>query len=145
MVAVLGFMQSCETINPKIIKDRIVDVKVEEEKVIIMVRTRYNPKIYRIRKVALVDKLLTGHTIRELSPFKEEYSYEGVMYHPSFGYEIPFFEYYIHEGMFVIKIDKSHIPDEYVGFNFVSVLFQYKFEYYYYETDKLINLSEKIK
>ena len=68
------------------------------------------------------------------------------MYHPYSGNRIRFFEYYIYEDMFFIEIDKTYIPDGFIGFNMVGVMLaghRHPFEQYIYKTDELIYLFEE--
>jgi hypothetical protein len=147
-IVVFGFTQSClsfligEQMAPKTIKGKNVNVKLEENKIIIKVQTRYNPDKYTVKDVRLTDNLSSIRMASIfLNPIKEEYLIEGTMYHPFFGDRILFFEYYISDNNFVIEIDMSQIPDDFTCFNRIDITFDFKFELYTYETNKLIYLS----
>jgi len=145
IVAVFVLTQSCFTVAPKQIRERNIDVQVNEDKIKIMVETCYNAKMYNVREVTLVNTLQPERwTILKLYPYNEELIFEGMMQHPSFGYRVHFFEYYIHEGLYVIEINKLQIPNEFVSFNLIAVLFQSPFEEYVYEMDELIHLFPKV-
>ena len=137
--AVFLLTPGCFTVGPKTIKGKNIDVRVTAEKIIIKVQTRYKPERYRGRRVDLGNTLFLSPGL-SLEPADEKYMYEGMMYHPYFGYTIPFFEYYIHEGMFVIEIGKEQIPDDFAGFNIVTVTLigTHNIEEYIYETDAVI-------
>ena len=140
MILMCSF-SSCFTIRPRTYKNKNIDIQVNEDKIIVKINTRRNPERYLVNRVDLADNLFSWR-ILNLYPFNEEYIVDNRMYHPSFGYEMRIFEFYIHEGKFVIEIDKMHIPDDLIGFNIVAVLFQSPFEDYIYETGQLFYLWE---
>ena len=143
--AVFLLTPGCFTIGPKRIKGRNVAVQVTEEKIIIKIQTRYKPERYVGRNVILANTVFP-QSIIHLQPANEKNMYEGMMYHSYFGYTIPFFEYYVREGRFVIEIGKEQIPDWFICFNMVAVIAigVPQIEEYIYETDAVIWLSEEI-
>ena len=141
LMFIICSLSSCFTIRPRTYKNRNIDIQVNEEKIIVKINTRRNPERYLFNRVDLADNLFSWRTLN-LYPFNEENIVDSRMYHPSFGYEMRYFEFYIHEGIYVIEIDKIHIPDDLIGFNSIAILFQSPFEYYIYETGELFYLWE---
>jgi len=125
-IGAFGLTQGCLLISsapPRRIEGRIAEVQVEEDRIIVRIRTILAPERYLgsgADWIRVADSLYSG----EIVALRRN----------------RVIEYYVYDGMFVVEIDKSLITRSLTGFNEIGILLRGggRLENYVYESDEFI-------
>jgi hypothetical protein len=123
--AVLGMTQGCMQPGIREVKGRNIDIQIEDEKIIVMIKTRCKPETYGggVRSISVIDTFSNSMIV--LNDINN---------------------YYIRGDMIIIEIDKTDISEYLIGFNWISVLLIGRpQEIYDYKSDEFIFLAEEKK
>jgi hypothetical protein len=103
------------------IEGRNIDIQVENEKIIIMIKTRYEPETYKgVKRIIVGDTLFSGYLL--------------VLY--------PIIEHFVHEDMITIEIDRTYFTGRISVINSINVILDRRpLEEYNYNSNEFICLE----